>query len=101
MRKIELVPLDHAAAQEQLSKPQVDSLIKRGLYPLPVAVSISRRLKRMYVPGHELNLRRALILSGASDSELAEKMSRSLAGRVAISADIQHEIASLVKEGDA
>ena len=54
----------------------------------------------MYVPGHELNLRRALILSGASDSELAEKMSRSLAGRVAISADIQHEIASLVKEGD-
>lgn len=101
MRKIELVPLDHAAAREQLSKRQVDDLITRGLYPLPVTVSVSRRLKRLYVPVHELNLRRALILSGASDTELAEKMSQSLAGRVSISADIQHEIASLVRGGDS
>ena len=101
MRKIELVPLGHAAAQEQLSKRQVNSLIEKGLYPLPVSVSVSRRLKRLYVPVHELNLRRALILSGASDAELAEKMSQSRAGRISISADIQREIASLVKGGDS
>lgn len=101
MRKIELVPLDHAAAQEQLSKRQVDDLITRGLYPSPVSVSVSKRLKRLYVPVHELNLRRALILSGASDAELAEKMSLSLTGRISISADIQREISSLVKGGDS
>jgi len=99
MRKIELVPLNHAAAQEQLSKRQVDGLITRGLYPLPVSVSVSRRLKRLYVPVHAINLRRALILSGASDSELAERMSQSRAGRISISADIQHEIESLIKGG--
>jgi len=99
MRKIELVPLDHAAAQEQLSKRQVDDLITRGLYPLPVAVSVSRRVKRLYVPVHEVNLRRALILSGASDSELAERMSQSRAGRISISADIKREIESLIEGG--
>ena len=99
MRKIELVPLDHAAAQEQLSKRQVDDLITRGLYPLPVSVSVSRRVKRLYVPVHEVNLRRALILSGASDSELAERMSQSRAGRISISADIKREIESLIEGG--
>ena len=36
-----------------------------------------------------------------SDAELAEKMSQSRAGRISISADIQREIASLVKGGDS
>ena len=97
MRKIDLVPLDHAAAQEQLSKRQVDDLIRRGLFPSPVAVSISRRLKRLYVPVHELNLRRALILSGADENELAERLSLGRASRSSIIAEIQHEIESLTK----
>ena len=86
MPTVDLISLDHAAAQEQISTEQAEELIRRGLFPSPIEVRLSKRSKRRYVPAHELNLRRALVICEADESEIVDRLIASRALRPSLAA---------------
>lgn len=95
MPNIDLVCLNHAARQEQISIKQAEELIRRGLFPTPIEVQVS---KRRYVPAHELNLRRALVICEADESEIVDRLIASRALRPSLAAAIQGQIKKMIEE---
>ena len=98
MPSVDLISLDHAAAQEYISTEQAEELIRRGLFPSPIEVRLSKRSKRRYVPAHELNLRRALVICEADESEIVDRLIASRALRPSLAAAIQDQIKKMIEE---
>ena len=98
MPSVDLISLDHAAAQEHISTEQAEELIRRGLFPSPIEVRLSKRSKRRYVPAHELNLRRALVICEADESEIVDRLIASRALRPSLAAAIQGQIKKMIEE---
>ena len=98
MPNIDLVCLNHAARQERISIKQAEELIRRGLFPTPIEVQVSKRSERRCVPAHELNLRRALVICEADESEIVDRLIASRALRPSLAAAIQGQIKKMIEE---
>lgn len=64
---IRLVPWDDVLYEEGLSANQLRRLIDQGLFPTAIVVPVSARISKRYFPSHELEARRALLLSEHGD----------------------------------
>ena len=64
---IRLVPWDDVLYEEGLSANQLRRLIDQGLFPTAIVVPVSARTSKHYFPSHELEARRALLLSEHGD----------------------------------